>query len=183
MYTLVHLYISYANLFLCFYNMIWDIIFRTTFKVIWYRAWSNWARTHYIWIDCWYLARVLWDPGTLYSARTTIQGVDWCSACSVPTLVTTRAWTRIQFSLSCKNCNSPQRSVNQTNLSWTLFWVFSLLWWCLETLFWTIRTATLSCQLEDTGLKNVSYEKARLSDFAVRVCGKIVDELVFKALF
>lgn len=78
----VHLYISYANLFLCFYNMIWDIIFRTTFKVIWYRAWSNWARTHYIWIDCWYLARVLWDPGTLYSARTTIRGVDWCSACS-----------------------------------------------------------------------------------------------------
>lgn len=141
----VHLYISYANLFLCFYNMIWDIIFRTTFKVIWYRAWSNWARTHYIWIDCWYLARVLWDPGTLYSARTTIQGVDWCSACSVPTLVTTRMRTRIQFSLSCKNCNSPQRSVNQTNLSWTLFWVFSLLWWCLETLFWTIRTATLSC--------------------------------------
>lgn len=141
----VHLYISYANLFLCFYNMIWDIIFRTTFKVIWYRAWSNWARTHYIWIDCWYLARVLWDPGTLYSARTTIQGVDWCSACSVPTLVTTRARTRIQFSLSCKNCNSPQRSVNQTNLSWTLFWVFSLLWCCLETLFWTIRTATLSC--------------------------------------
>lgn len=50
----VHLYISYANLFLCFYNMIWDIIFRTTFKVIWYRAWSNWARTHYvgIWLAC-----------------------------------------------------------------------------------------------------------------------------------
>lgn len=99
--------------FLCFYDIIWDIIFPTTFKVIWYRAWSNCARTHYICIDCWYLARVFWDPGTLHSARTTIQGVDWCSACSVPTLVTLCVRTRIQFPLSCKNRNSSQWLVNQ----------------------------------------------------------------------
>lgn len=99
--------------FLCFYDIIWDIIFPTTFKVIWYRAWSNCARTHYICIDCWYLARVFWDPGTLHSARTTIQGVDWCSACSVPTLVTLCVRTRIQFPVSCKNRNSSQWLVNQ----------------------------------------------------------------------
>lgn len=79
----VHLYISYANLFLCFYNMIWDIIFRTTFKVIWYRAWSNWARTHYIWIDCWYLARVLgpWDPifGSYNNTRCWLMQRLFCS--------------------------------------------------------------------------------------------------------
>lgn len=60
-------------------------------------------------------SRVLgpWDPGTLHSACTTIQGVDWCSACSVPTLVTLCVRTRIQFPLSCKNRNSSQWLVNQ----------------------------------------------------------------------